>query len=78
METPAKYQVSLCRRSSCCPQLLVDGDNYFITDDNGGRVTLTTENMEELVRFFQANDQQKFYLANLGLMDKMMRDDGVA
>jgi hypothetical protein len=28
-----KYQVSLCRGSSCCPQLIVEGDKYTITDD---------------------------------------------
>jgi len=48
-ELKGKYQVSLCRGQNCCPQLIVEGDKYTITDDFGGRVVLDKSNIDELI-----------------------------
>lgn len=48
-ELPGKYQVSLCRKSTCCPQLIIENDQYIITDDFGGKVVLEKEHIKELI-----------------------------
>ena len=48
-ETKGKYQVSLCRGKSCCPQLIIKDDRYIITDDIGGSVVLDKSNIDELI-----------------------------
>lgn len=48
-EIAGRYQVSLCRGRSCCPQLIIENDQYTITDDFGGKVVLEKEHIEELI-----------------------------
>lgn len=48
-EIAGRYQVSLCRGRSCCPQLIIENDQYIITDDFGGKVVLEKEHIEELI-----------------------------
>lgn len=52
-EIAGRYQVSLCRGRSCCPQLIVENNQYIITDDFGGRVVLTKQNLDELIIQYQ-------------------------
>lgn len=52
-ELPGKYQVSLCRKSTCCPQLIIENDQYIITDNFGGRVLLSKDNLDELITQYQ-------------------------
>ena len=52
-EITGRYQVSLCRGRSCCPQLIIENDQYIITDDFGGRVVLTKQNLDELTIQYQ-------------------------
>ena len=52
-ETKGKYQVSLCRGKSCCPQLIIKDDRYIITDDIGGSVVLEKSNIDELINQYQ-------------------------
>ena len=52
-ETKGKYQVSLCRGKSCCPQLIIKDDRYIITDDIGGSVVLEKSNIDELIDQYQ-------------------------
>ena len=39
---------NLCKEGSCCPEVVVDNDTVVITDDDGGRVKLTTEQIRIL------------------------------
>lgn len=41
-------KVVLCSGKTCCPEALIDGDVITITDDDGGKVTLTREQVEIL------------------------------
>ena len=52
-ELKGKYQVSLCRGKSCCPQLTIKDDKYIITDDIGGSVVLENSNIDELINQYQ-------------------------
>ena len=52
-EIKGKYQVSLCRGKSCCPQLIIKDDRYIITDDIGGSVVLDKSNIDELINQYQ-------------------------
>ena len=52
-EIAGRYQVSLCRGRNCCPQLIIENDQYTITDDLGGRVVLTKQNLDELIAQYQ-------------------------
>jgi hypothetical protein len=52
-EIKGKYQVSLCRGKSCCPQLIIKDDRYIITDDIGGSVVLEKSNIDELINQYQ-------------------------
>ena len=49
MEISGQYKAGLCRGSDCCPQLIVNRDEFTITDDEGGTVTSDRENMDLLV-----------------------------
>lgn len=42
-------KIVLCSGSKCCPEALIDGDVITITDDDGGKVTLTREQLAILV-----------------------------
>ena len=48
-EIKGKYQISLCRGQNCCPQLIIEGGKFIITDDFGGRVVLEKGHIEELI-----------------------------
>jgi hypothetical protein len=52
-EIKGKYQVSLCRGKSCCPQLIIKDHRYIITDDIGGSVVLEKSNIDELINQYQ-------------------------
>ena len=41
-------KVVLCSGSKCCPEALIDGNVITIRDDDGGRVTLTKEQVKIL------------------------------
>lgn len=41
-------KIVLCSSSKCCPEALIDGDIVRITDDDGGKVTLTKEQLKVL------------------------------
>ena len=41
-------KVVLCSGSKCCPEALIDGNVVTITDDDGGKVTLTKEQVKIL------------------------------
>lgn len=41
-------KIVLCSGSKCCPEALIDGDVVKITDDDGGMVTLTKEQVKIL------------------------------
>ncbi len=41
-------KVVLCSGSKCCPEALIDGNVITITDDDGGKVTLTKEQVRIL------------------------------
>jgi hypothetical protein len=41
-------KVVLCSGSKCCPEALIDGDLVKITDDDGGTVKLTKEQVKIL------------------------------
>ncbi|MDD4856609.1 MAG: hypothetical protein PHD74_00730 [Candidatus Krumholzibacteria bacterium] len=41
-------KVVLCSGTKCCPEALIDGDKITIRDDDGGRVTLTKEQVKIL------------------------------
>ncbi len=38
----------LCGEGKCCPEVEVDNDKIVITDDDGGKVTLTREQVRIL------------------------------
>lgn len=44
--------ITLCR-NGCCPSMVYTKGQYVIEDDFGGKVTLSTENMEELMGAFE-------------------------
>lgn len=52
-ESKGKYQVSLCRKTTCCPQLIIENGQYIITDDFGGKVTLEEEHIKELMKEYR-------------------------
>ena len=52
-EIKGRYQVSLCRSRNCCPQLIIENNQYIITDDFGGRVELSKEHLDELITQYQ-------------------------
>ena len=56
-ESIGKYQVSLCRKTTCCPQLIIENGQYIITDDFGGKVTLEQQHIKELVKTYQEYEQ---------------------
>ncbi len=41
-------RIMLCSSSKCCPEALIDGDIVRITDDDGGTVKLTREQLKML------------------------------
>ncbi len=41
-------KVVLCSGSKCCPEATIDGDLVKITDDDGGTVKLTKEQVKIL------------------------------
>jgi hypothetical protein len=41
-------KIVLCSGSKCCPEALIDGDAVTITDDDGGKVTLTKDQVKIL------------------------------
>lgn len=68
MESSGQYEVnkiSLCRGSDCCPQLIVNRDEFTITDDNGGSVTLDRENMDLLVQNYLDNQKLRERSSNV-------------
>ncbi|MBU8923284.1 MAG: hypothetical protein KOO63_15825 [Bacteroidales bacterium] len=38
----------LCSEGKCCPEVIVDGDKIIITDDDGGQVKLSKEQVKIL------------------------------
>ena len=38
----------LCSEGKCCPEVVVDKDTVVITDDDGGKVKLTREQVKIL------------------------------
>ena len=38
----------LCSEGKCCPEVIVDRDKIIITDDDGGQVKLTREQVKIL------------------------------
>jgi hypothetical protein len=41
-------KVVLCSGSKCCPEAIINGNVITVTDDNGGTVTLTKEQVKIL------------------------------
>ena len=41
-------KIVLCSGSKCCPEAYVNGNSVTITDDDGGTVTLTKEQVKIL------------------------------
>ncbi len=41
-------RVTLCGVQGCCPEVVISTKSVVITDDNGGKVTLTKEEFNEL------------------------------
>ena len=41
-------EITLCGKGRCCPVAKIDGDTVTITDDYGGSVRLTTEQIKVL------------------------------
>jgi len=39
---------NLCKEGSCCPEVVVDNGIVIITDDDGGKVQLTKEQVKIL------------------------------
>lgn len=52
-EIKGRYQVSLCRARNCCPQLIIENDQYIITDDFGGKVVLDDQQMNSLLKEYR-------------------------
>ena len=52
-EIAGRYQVSLCRCRSCCPQLIIENDQYIITDDFSGKVVLDDQQMNSLLKEYR-------------------------
>ena len=52
-EIAGRYQVSLCRGRSCCPQLIIENDQYIITDDFSGKVVLDDQQMNSLLKEYR-------------------------
>lgn len=49
-ENPVPYdKVSLYRKTTCCPELIIDGNEVIIIDEFGGKVKMTVEQMEVLL-----------------------------
>ena len=44
--------ITLCR-NGCCPSMVYTNEQFVIEDDFGGKVNLSTENMEELMGAFE-------------------------
>lgn len=41
-------KITLCSGSKCCPEAIIDNETIVICDDDGGKVTLTREQVEIL------------------------------
>lgn len=39
---------NLCSEGKCCPEVVVDNDTVVVTDDDGGQVKLTKEQVRIL------------------------------
>lgn len=48
MMNVSSFKLTLCQ-TGCCPEVEVEGDHVTITDDWGGKVSLTTTELEILL-----------------------------
>jgi len=52
-------KITLCGRGKCCPEANFTSTGLIITDDYGGRVTLTIEEATMLAKAIKANRAKK-------------------